>query len=102
MEGFMLVLVVMFFLVEATIELIKILVTKFEWEVVVAFAFGVLMTFYTGIDLFAYLEIPSAIEIPWLVVTINALFIGVLTARYSGEVNTLLDILKGLKKQLLP
>ena len=97
MDPFLVALITMFFLIEALIEVVKKLVDGFDWEVVVSFALGGLGAVFFGIDLFAYLAVPAAINIPWLVLVVNAIFLGILTARYSGELNALLEILKGFK-----
>lgn len=97
MEGFLLQLTVLFFLIEAIVEVAQKLVEEFHWKALAAFLLGALGAVFFGIDLFSYLGVPAAIEIPWLVIVINALFVGVLVARYSGEINALLEILQGFK-----
>ena len=97
MNGFILVLGVLFFLVEALIEMIEKFRKEFDYKQLLAFAFGAGGAIYFGLDLFAYLDAPSVLDIPGLTLGVNAFFVGVLVARYAGEINGLLEILKGLK-----
>lgn len=97
MDAFLVALVALFFLIEALVEVVDKFINEFHWKLVIAFALGVGASFFWGLDLFAYLEVPAVIEIRWLVLVVNAVFLGVISARWSGEINAILEILKKFK-----
>ena len=95
MDVFLVVLISLFFIVEAVIEFFDTLFNAYDHKVVISFILGALGSVFFGIDLLTYLNMPVAINIPWLVIVVNALFLGILVSRYAGNVNGLIEILKG-------
>ena len=97
MNETLLVLAVLFFLVESLIEMIQKVIEEFDWRILIAFVLGGGAAFFFGINLFDYLGAQPAIEYPGVIAAVNSFFVGVLVARYSGELNALLEILQGFK-----
>lgn len=98
MDGFVVILLVLFFLVEAMVEMIQVFKEGPHLKVVVSFVLGAVLSWFFGVDLFGYLGVIPMAYIPvWVVIIINSLFMGIMVARYAGEVNGLLEILKGFK-----
>ncbi len=97
MNETLLVLAVLFFLVESLIEMVQKVIEEFDWRILIAFALGGGGAFFFGFDLLGYLGAAPAIDMPGVVEAVNSFFVGVLVARYSGELNALLEILQGFK-----
>ena len=93
-------LTVIFALIEATVETIKILFVKKEgtWVHVVVFGLGGFFAWFFDLNLFVYLDIVPAIGNVIVILIVNILLIGMLAVRYSGVFNDLLDFLGKLKK----
>jgi len=97
MDGFLVIVGVLFFLVEALIELAEKLTKEFDWKMVIAFFLGVGGALFFGLDLFEYLGAQPVVDNMWITTSVNSFFVGTLAARYSGELNALLEVLKGFK-----
>ena len=98
MDVFVVSLMALFFLVEALVELIQVFQEGINIKSLVAFILGGMLAWFFGVDLFSYIGVSPIALIPgWVVMIVNAFFMGVLVSRYAGEINGLLEILKGFK-----
>lgn len=94
---FLLVLFVVVMLVEAIIEAITMLIQEFDVKMVYAGVLGMLFTWIFGLDILGFLEIELAVNWPPAALVFNIVVLGLLFIRHSGNLNNLLEWVKGLR-----
>lgn len=104
---FIQVLIVVIFIIEAFVELVEmhkkmIQEGKYEYKPALAFVLGLgAMFLFKGLNIFEYLEVEINLSGLWHQFA-SGILLGVLLARYSGQLNSILDVLDGLKQRLRP
>lgn len=104
---FIQVLIVVIFIIEAFIQLVEmhkemILGGEFEYKPILAFILGFgAMFLFQGLNIFEYLGVEITLAGIWHKVA-AAVLLGVLLARYSGQLNSILEVLEGLKQRFGP
>ena len=104
---FIQVLIVVIFIIEAFVQLVEmhkemIQEGKFEYKPALAFLLGFgFMFLFQGLNIFEYLGVEITLTGIWHQVA-AAILLGVLLARYSGQLNSILEVLEGLKQRFGP
>ncbi len=83
-------------LIESIVETVSLVVAKEgNWKMIVAGVHGAAFAYFFGINLLDLIGLTPAVEgLP--VVIFNVGFFGILSARFSGAANDLLEYLKNL------
>jgi hypothetical protein len=74
----------------------------YEYKPTLAFLLGLGSIFvFSGLDIFEYLEVKVMLSGIWYQIAAGIL-LGIVLARYSGQLNSVLEILSGIKDRLGP
>jgi hypothetical protein len=93
------VLVVAVVLVEAMIESVTMLFENFDWKMVASGLLGIAVSWLFGLDVFAFLGIAPVIGIPLVSQIVGLVIMGLLFVRHAGNLNDLLEFIKGLRPE---
>lgn len=86
-------------IVEAIIEAVTMLIERFDPKMAISGLLGMAFAYIFGLDLFAYLQVDIQFDIAWLYEALNVLILGFVFVRYSGNLNDILEWLKGLRPE---
>jgi hypothetical protein len=97
--GFFVLLAAVVVLIEAAIEAITMLFNKdtFDIKMVYAGVLGGACAWLFGLDALGYLGLVPVIEYPLVTLGLNIVVLGLFFVRHAGNLNDLLEFIKGLR-----